>query len=328
MASTKENLLSLFERSRGTFISGEKIAEELNISRTAVWKAVNNLRKDGYEITAVTNKGYCLAEYSDIISTQGINNYLSDDCKDIRVEVFAKTDSTNMVCRKKANDGEDEGYVAVAATQTGGRGRRGRAFFSPSDTGIYLSILLKPSPDPSAVSPGLTAMAAVAASEAIESVSGKTCDIKWVNDILIDGKKVCGILSEASYALEDQRFFAVVVGFGINVYPPKEGFPNEIKYIAGTVFSQSETGKKNHLAAEIINRFMAYYKGTAGKNYVDEYKRRCSILFDKNIEVHARNEVRAARAIAIDDDCSLVVRYEDGSEEALNFGEVSIKGLY
>ena len=170
-------------------------------------------------------------------------------------------------------------------------------------------------------------MAAVAVCEAIEAVSDRHCDIKWVNDVLIDGRKVCGILSEASYALEDQRLFAVVVGLGINVYPPKEGFPDEIKDIAGTVFSHLETGKRNHLAAEIINRFMAYYRGTAENDYIVEYKKR-SIIPGRDIEVHTHGEVRKAHALSIDDSCGLVVRYEDGSTETLNFGEVSIKGIY
>ncbi len=327
MSVTKDKLLELFESNRGNFISGEKIAESLNISRTAVWKAVNSLRNDGYQINAVTNKGYCLAENSDIISAQGIQQYLSDICENVKIEVFSETDSTNMVCRNKANDGEQQGYVAVASKQTGGRGRKGRSFFSPADTGLYLSILMRPHEQPDSVSLGLTTMAAVAVCEAIEAVSGKDCQIKWVNDILIDGKKVCGILCEASYALEDQKLFAVVVGVGINVYPPKEGFPDEIKDVAGTVFDQSETGIRNQLAGEIINRFMAYYMHVSGNEYQAEYIKR-SIVPGKDIEVCAHGEVRQAHALAIDDTCGLMVRYEDGTAETLHFGEVSIKGIY
>jgi BirA family biotin operon repressor/biotin-[acetyl-CoA-carboxylase] ligase len=327
MSSTKGKLLELFESNRGSYITGEKIADCLSISRTAVWKAVNSLRQDGYQISAVTNKGYCLAENSDIISSQGIQQYLDERFDDIKIEVFSETDSTNMVCRNKANDGEQEGYVAVASKQTGGRGRNGRKFFSPADTGLYISILIRPHEHPESVTLGLTTMAAVAACEAIESVSGKDCQIKWVNDVLIDGKKVCGILCEASYALEDQKLFAVVIGLGINVYPPKEGFPDEIKDIAGTVFDRSETGIRNQLAAEIVNRLMAYYKHVAGDDYQSEYIKR-SIVPGNDIEVYAHGEVRQAHALAIDDTCGLMVRYDDGSAETLHFGEVSIKGIY
>ncbi len=324
MSDTKIRLLELFESNRGIYISGERIAEDLKISRTAVWKAVNSLRRDGYEINAVTNRGYCLSEESDIISEQGIQQYLSDVCDDIRIEVFSETSSTNMVCRNKANDGEQEGYVAIASAQTSGRGRQGRTFFSPADSGLYLSIILKPSGDPKSASLGLTTMAAVAVCEAIESVSGKSCDIKWVNDILIENKKVCGILCEASYSIEEHTLFAVVVGIGINVYPPKDGFPDELKDIAGTVFSHSESGKRNQLAAEIIDRFMSYYRKATDKNYVDEYVKR-SIVPGKDIEVHIHGNVRQAHALAIDEECSLMVRYEDGTAETLRFGEVSIK---
>lgn len=327
MSDTKSRLLELFESNRGNYISGERIAEDLVISRTAVWKAVNSLRRDGYQISAVTNRGYCLAENSDIISAQGIRQYLNNDLSNVKLDVFAETDSTNMVCRNKANEGEDEGYIAIASSQTGGRGRKGRSFFSPADTGLYLSILLKPSWDPKSASLGLTTMAAVAVSEAIETVSGKKCGIKWVNDILIDGKKVCGILCEASFAIEDQRLFAVVVGIGINVYPPREGFPEDLKDIAGTVFSHSESGKRNQLTAEIINRFMAYYRDGEDMDHVGEYIKR-SVIPGKDIVVHLHGDVRRARALAIDDTCGLMVRYEDGSAETLRFGEVSIDGIY
>lgn len=326
MSGTKSKLLALFERNRGIYISGEMIAEDLKISRTAVWKAVNSLRKDGYEISAVTNRGYCLAENSDIISAQGIEQYLDKDCGDIRIEVFDKVDSTNFICCNKAGEGEREGYVAIAAMQTGGRGRRGRSFFSPPDTGLYLSILVTPRKVPGDQVCGLTAMTAVAVCEAIEAVSDRKCDIKWVNDIYIDNKKVCGILCEASYALEDQRIYAVVAGIGINVYPPKSGFPEEIRDKAGAVFGSYEPGIRNRLAAEIINRFMKYYIEGPGGSYVGEYKKR-SLVIGKEIEVQTHGKVRKAHALAIDDKCGLMVRYEDGSTETLNYGEVSINGL-
>ena len=146
--STKDTVLELFEKNRGFFVSGERIASDLGISRTAVWKAVKKLRSEGYEIEAVTNRGYCLANNSDILSVQGIRNHLDEDARQLRPEVFVTVDSTNNVCMKKAANGEDEGYTAIAGAQTMGRGRRGRGFFSPADTGIYMSIILKPAAYP------------------------------------------------------------------------------------------------------------------------------------------------------------------------------------
>lgn len=326
--STKDTVLELFEKNRGFFISGETIANDLNISRTAVWKAVKKLQKEGYEIEAITNRGYCLAKDSDILSAQGIRSHLDEKCsKELRPEVFVTVDSTNTVCRNKANAGEAEGYVAIAGSQTQGRGRKGRGFFSPADTGIYMSILLKPS----AGYPGtqvlrLTSMAAVAVCEAIESLSGRKAEVKWVNDILMDGRKVCGILSEASFGIEDGNIDCVVVGIGINAYQPKDGFPEEIRDKAGSVFDKHEAGKRNQLAAAVLNRFMYYYKSDDTNGHLEEYRRR-SLVIGRNIELEVKGSVRRAHVTGLDEDCGLIVRYEDGSEDVINSGEVSIVGI-
>lgn len=321
--STKDTVLELFEKNRGFFISGEKIASDLNVSRTAVWKAVKKLQKEGYEIEAVTNRGYCLAKNSDILSVQGIRNHLSTLCSGLRPDVFISVDSTNSVCRQRSNLGESEGYVAIAGEQTNGRGRMGRCFYSPPDTGIYMSILLKPVDFPGTQVLRLTTMAAVAVCEAIETMSGKKADIKWVNDIFIDGRKVCGILSEGAYSLEDGSIEAVVVGIGINAYTPKGGFPEEIAGIAGSVFESAGSGKRNHLAAEVLNRFMFYYTGKSTGDHMSAYRRR-SIVLGKDIEFTRNGKTYKAHAFDLDEDGGLIIRYEDGREDLLNSGEVSI----
>lgn len=324
--STKDTVLELFEKNRGFFISGEKIASDLNVSRTAVWKAVKKLQKEGYEIEAITNRGYCLAKNSDILSVQGIRSHLSPLCSDLRPDVFISVDSTNNICRQRANLGEEEGYVAIAGAQTNGRGRMGRSFYSPSDTGIYMSILLKPVSFPGAQVLRLTTMAAVAVCEAIESMSDSKADIKWVNDIFIDGKKVCGILSEGSYSLEDGSIDAVVVGIGINAYTPKDGFPPEIADIAGSVFESSGAGKRNHLAAEVLNRFMYYYTGNSTADHMSSYRER-SIVLGKDIEFTKHDKTYKAHAVDLDENGGLIIRYRDGREDLLDSGEVSIVGI-
>ena len=222
--STKDTVLALFEKNKGFFISGERIAEELNISRTAVWKAVKKLQSEGYEINAVTNRGYCLDKESDVLTVRGIRSQLDENCKNLRPEVFVRVDSTNTKCIEKAEKGEPEGYVAIAGSQSAGRGRRGKAFFSPAESGIYMSILFRPEGLTENQVLHFTTMAAAAVSEAIETVSGKKAEIKWVNDIFIDGKKVCGILSEASYGIQTGKLEYVIVGIGINAYEPSGGF--------------------------------------------------------------------------------------------------------
>ncbi len=321
---TKDTVLALFEKNKGFFISGERIAEELNISRTAVWKAVKKLQFEGYNIKAVTNRGYCLDKEADVLTARGIRSYLNDDCQDIRPEVFVRVDSTNSVCLEKSAAGEKEGYLAVAGSQSAGRGRRGKAFFSPADSGIYMSLLLRPEGLTEEQVLHFTTMAATAVSEAIEAVSDKKADIKWVNDIYIDGKKVCGILSEASYGIQNGSLECVIIGIGINAYKPEEGFPEAIENIAGSVFDKPEIGLKNRLVAEILNRFMAYYKKLPDTPYSEEYIKR-SVVTDKDIIVLKNKEQIPAHVLGIDEKFGLKVIYDDGTVEVLRSGEISIK---
>ena len=322
--STKDTVLALFEKNKGFFISGERIAEELNISRTAVWKAVKKLQSEGYEINAVTNRGYCLDKESDVLTVRGIRSHLDESFKNLRPEVFVRVDSTNTKCIEKAEKGEPEGYVAVAGSQSAGRGRRGKAFFSPAESGIYMSILFRPVGLTENQVLHFTTMAAAAVSEAIEAVSGKKAEIKWVNDIFIDGKKVCGILSEASYGIQTGKLEYVIVGIGINAYEPSGGFPSAIADVAGSVFDEPQTGLKNRLAAEVLNRFMAYYEHLPDTPYSEEYIRR-SMVTGKDVTVHKGNEMINAHVLGIDEEFGLKVRYDDGSVEILRSGEVSIK---
>ena len=322
--STKDTVLALFEKNRGFFISGQQIASELNITRTAVWKAVKILQKEGYEIKAVTNRGYCLDINSDVLSVRGIRSNLNEDCACLRPEVFVSVGSTNTVCRDKAESGEPEGYVAVAGAQTSGRGRRGKSFFSPADTGLYMSILLRPQGLSGDQVLGLTTMAATAVCESIEALSDKKAEIKWVNDIFVDGKKVCGILSEAMYEVPSRVLKCVIVGIGINAYAPQAGFPPEIADTAGCVFDKPEVDLKNRLAAEILNNFMKFHDDPKSDAVYDEYKTR-SMVIDKDIKVLKKSGPVKAHVLDIDRDCCLVVRYQDGTEEVLDSGEISIR---
>ena len=175
--SSRDKVLALLESEKGAYISGEEIASILGISRTAVWKAVNNLKKDGYMIDSVTNRGYCLSQGSDILSESALRGYLHG-CPPLEMDVFDTVDSTNTVCLKRASDGDRRTYAAVAGGQTRGRGRRGRSFFSPDGTGLYMSILLRPSGLAADQAVRFTTVAAVAVSEAIEAVSGREASIK------------------------------------------------------------------------------------------------------------------------------------------------------
>lgn len=323
---TKEELIKLFENNKGKYFSGEEIARELSLSRAAVWKAVNALKSDGYEIDAVRNKGYSLSISTDILSSEGIKKYLSDELLENAptIEVLTVTDSTNNYARQKAQAGEGDLYTVVAAEQIGGKGRRGRSFYSPAGSGVYMSLVLRPSQCSGEAATRYTTMAAVAVCQAIETVSHRRAEIKWVNDVFMQNKKVCGILTEASFGLEDGYLDYAILGIGINVLPPKDGFPTEIRDVAGTVFESCENDAKNRIAAEIINRFAALYKESNHDNYIEEYKKR-SFVLGKEVTVITPVSSRSAKAIDIDGECRLIVEYPDGTTEALSSGEISVK---
>lgn len=322
--TTKEKLLKLFETNRGVYFSGEDLAQRLSISRSAVWKAVKALQSSGYAIDAVTNKGYCLSAQTDILSVQGIQKYLQPQIADLELSVLPIVYSTNAFVREKANGGAKEGYMVLANEQTAGRGRLGRSFFSPRDTGIYMSLLLRPNKYSAEQALRITTMAAVAMYEAIDAVSGKKAEIKWVNDIYLQDKKVCGILTEGSFDLENGMLEYAVLGIGINVYEPEHGFPNELKSIAGAIFSTHQNDAKNHLVAEFLNHFFAYYSAPESSDYVEKYRSR-SLVIGKQITLTDAKESKRAYVLGIDDSCRLLVKYADGTQGCCSSGEVSIQ---
>lgn len=322
--TTKEKLLALLEDSKGTFFSGEEIARTLQVSRAAVWKAVNALREDGYTIDAATNKGYRLSPDSDILSPQGIRRFLKPEYRDLDLTVLPTAPSTNALVREKANQGRPEGCVIVACEQTDGRGRYGRQFFSPVDSGVYLSLLLRPTAYSPQQATCLTAAAAAAMCQAIEEVTGQQPGIKWVNDIFLRGKKVCGILTEAVVGLETGALDYMVLGAGVNLYPPVKGFPEEIQPIAGSVLERSCPEAKNRLVGEFLNRFWDFYTHPECRAYLEDYRSR-SLAIGQNVTVLSAGRAVSAYAYGIDDDFRLLVRYDSGKTEALSYGEIRIQ---
>ena len=331
--NTRERLLELLIKNCGDFVSGADVASALGISGTAVWKAAKKLQEEGYVIDAVPRKGYRLSSDTDLLSLEVIRSNIKSDLK---VDVFETVDSTNAVCLSKGSQGEPEGYVAVAGRQTSGRGRRGRGFYSPADTGIYMSMLLRPRCADPAQAVRLTTIAAVAVCEAVEQISGRKAEIKWVNDVYVGGRKVCGILTEASFSLEGGTLDYAVVGIGINAYEPAGGFPAEIASVAGAAFDHRVSNGRSRLAAAVMDRFMYYYgkfledqatEAAGGRGeyaYASEYRKRCFVI-GKEIDVITPVSRTKAVATGLTDDCRLIVRYEDGTVEELGSGEISIR---
>ena len=324
--SVKNKTLSVLENNRGDFISGAEIAKRLCVSRNAVWKSIKSLQDDGYNIIAVNNKGYCLSINTDILSPQSISKYLNKTTENININVYKTIPSTNDLAKELAIKHEKEGTVIIAEEQTSGRGRFNRKFYSPSGTGIYMSIILRPKIHASN-SFLITTAAAVAISEAIENVSNKETKIKWVNDIYCDNKKVCGILTEASIDFESGMVDYAILGIGINVKLPKEGFPDEIKDIATSILecdTSLSVDIRSKLIAEVLNRFWLYYEDIENRSFIEAYKSR-SLLIGKDINIISKNSKEKAKVIEIDNECRLKVKTEDGSIKILSSGEVSVR---
>ena len=319
--TVKEHILKLLENNRGKYYSGQDIAEEINVSRAAVWKAVKQLQADGYRIDAVSNKGYCMSDDIDIISADSIKKYLTVPINNI--EVYKTVTSTNDLAKQYALDLKPEGTVIVAREQTAGRGRKGRSFYSPSSTGVYISVLLRPELTAEKTL-YITTAAAVAVAKAIEKISGKEAKIKWVNDIFVDGKKVCGILTEGAIDFETGKMQYAVLGIGVNIKKPENDFPSEIQNIAGSVFDTTDKEVSSIIVAEILNNFMNYYKNLASKPFYEEYKKRM-FLIGKHLTVYSGKDSYPAVAIDLDKELSLIVKDENGNIKKLNTGEVSIK---
>ena len=316
----KQQVLKALVKNMGKSVSGEQLSKELFCSRNAVWKAIKSLENDGYEIEATTNKGYCLKNENVTFSSVLVEKYLKTDCK---VIVLDDIDSTNNYLKKLAEDGEKENTIVIAKHQSGGKGRMGRSFFSPK-SGLYMSILLRPNFS-AEKSLFITTATAVAVSDAIDGLSDKNSSIKWVNDVFIDSKKVCGILTEASIDFETGGLSYAVVGLGVNLYHPADGFPEDIKNIAGTVFDSEISGdEKAKFAAEIINGFFNIYNNFENSDFMKRYKSK-SFILGKKINVIKGDKKTPATAIDIDDEARLLVEYETGERESLFSGEVSIK---
>lgn len=319
--TTREQLLTLLEENPGTYFSGEEIARRLGVSRAAVWKAMKVLRQEGLPIDAVTNRGYRLAPASDILSPQALSGYLPFPAD--RLTVLKQVSSTNSWIRERAEEGAPEGTTVVANCQSAGRGRYGRSFYSPGDTGIYLSILLRPDQYTLLQVPTLTAVAAVTLCQAIQEVCAVSPQIKWVNDIFLEGKKVCGILSQASIGMESGCMDYAVLGVGINLYPPREPFPPELASIAGWILDAPSPGCKNRLAGTFLSRFWQVYTHPQPEEILREYRSR-SLILGKPITVSEGQHSYKAKALDIDQDFRLVVEPEDGEIRRLSYGEVHI----
>lgn len=320
--TVKSRLLELLEQHKGETLSGERIAEELACTRAAVWKAVKSLREEGYTIEAGPNKGYMLARDSNRLSVEGMRLYLSDS--QVSVKIYEQLNSTNQAAKKAAFSGEaGHGSFVVALEQTAGRGRRGRSFYSPKEAGLYLSVVLEPE-ETLKESLLITTAAATAVYKAVQKVCGISLDIKWVNDLYRNGKKVCGILTEAVTDFESGDIEFAIVGIGLNLYLKQEELPPELVKVAGGVYDtrqEAERTDRNRLAAEIVNALLEETKELKlSREYVEN-----NMVPGREIEISDGRKTRMARALSICEDGRLLVEEADGTQNRLSYGEVSLR---
>ena len=322
----KSKVLKVLEENKGKIVSGTEIAKTLNLSRTAIWKAINSLRDDGYNINAVTNRGYSLADNTDLISKEGISLYLNEEFSSIDIYTYKTTSSTNEVSKKLALNGAKQGTVVISEEQTAGKGRMGRSFYSPANTGIYMSIILRPNLT-AMDSVLITTASSVAICDAIHKVTGIECQIKWINDIYINNKKVGGILTEASTNFESGTIDYLILGIGINFNKPKDNFPDSLKEIVDSLYKGNSNGvNRNILCAEILNNILSIIPNIKDYDFISEYKKR-SIILNQEVIYTIGGINSKGKAIDINNDGSLVIKHDDGSIKILNSGEVSIRRL-
>lgn len=312
----KDKIYSELSKRRSEYISGQTLAKLFGVSRNSVWKAVNELKKDGCNITSVTNKGYLLLSGNGIISKTKIEEILGND---VTVKIFDVIDSTNSEAKRILSCGFSGKAIIVADEQTSGRGRLGRTFYSPKSTGVYFSIIITPDSSLSDASLVTTA-ASVAAMRAIEKTTGKRVMIKWVNDLYLGEKKICGILTEAVTDLENGKLSGLVVGVGINI--STDDFPEDIKERAASLGVID--ADRSLIAAETAKEFFDITNDLSNRKFLNEYRERSYVL-GKDIYYIKNGEKHDGKAVGIDDDGGLIVEKENGENTILRGGEITVR---
>lgn len=322
----KKKILNILRKSKDEYISGERLSEELGITRAGIWKHIKSLKEAGYVIESISNRGYKLISTPDIIDSEEILPLLTTKYIGRNFIHFDEVDSTNVQCRRACSNNPIEGMVVAAEEQTSGRGRLGRSWISPKGTGIWMSIVLKPNISPM-VAPRSTLIGAAAVYTALKDM-GISVGIKWPNDIVINGKKICGILTEMNAEIERVNY--VIMGIGINVN--MESFPDELKEKATSLKNElgNEVDRKK-LVANILNNFEVFYeefKNTGDISRVIEICKEGSLLINKEVRVINGNNEVICTVIDIDDEGELIVKHKDGTIKRVISGEVSVRGIY
>ena len=324
----KAEILRLLKASQG-FISGQQLCEQFQVSRTAVWKVIDQLKKEGYEIEAVRNKGYRLIDSLDVLSSAEIESQITTRWAGKKVIYYEETDSTNNRAKELGDVGDknNHGTLFVADRQVAGKGRRGRAWESPSGSSISMTLLLHPEILPGKASE-LTLIMALAVEEGIRKVTGLKPGIKWPNDIILHGRKTCGILTEMSAEIGYINY--VVIGVGINVN--QEAFADDIKDVATSLRIECGSNvRRAALVAAVMEGFEKYYEifmQTEDLTGVVDHYNELLLNRGEKVRVLEPGNEYEAMALGINASGELLVRLPDGEEKEVYAGEVSVRGVY
>jgi len=324
--NTKEAILKMLVDSKGKFVSGEFLRQNLNISRTAVWKHILKLREEGYQIEAVSNRGYCLKDFQDIYDKSAIISQLNTKLLGKKLIFLDETDSTNNELKRLSAAGAEEGTTVIAKKQFAGRGRRGRSWSSEDGKGVFMSVLLKPDIAPEQVQ-AITLAVSSAVCKAIDPYTHTRPGIKWPNDIVLNGKKVCGILTELS--AEPDKVNSIIVGIGINVYGKQEEFPADIRDIATSLSEHSDVEiSRSRIAAKVLEEIEDLYLDFLDKGSTAKFLNiwRCfSITLGCDIYIYQGDREWKGKALDVLDNGHLLVETADGERQAISSGEISIR---
>ena len=322
---SRNEVLNYLEANLGTYISGEQIAKTLGLSRSAVWKIIRTLKDEGYPIDSKTNKGYRLDPQSSLLSEAALVPLLEKHVSPDRIHVYDSLTSTNSLAKEMAYKGAPQGTVIIAKEQTGGRGRMGRTFFSPKNTGLYISIILRPQMKINQ-SLFITAAAGALITQSIKNITGLDVQIKWVNDLYYQNKKVCGILTEASSDFESGSIDHLILGIGINMFTPESQFPDDLKDNAGALFSnQSNTERTGiRLAADLINTFTRPDVFDHRDDLMDLYKRH-SLVLGKEVMLTGAHTAMTGTVIDFTPEGYLILKTDDDSKKIISSGEITLR---
>jgi len=320
---TKDELLWYLRRGEGCWVSGEDLSGKMGISRSAVWKQISRLRQEGYAIRSSSKKGYLFLGVPEMLLPAEIREGIGTEIFGRRdIAYFGELDSTNRKAKEMAAEGAPEGTLVVAEEQSRGRGRIGRSWYSPAREGIYMSLILRPKLPPNEA-PKITLVTGVSVAEALLAVTPLQPAIKWPNDILVNGRKICGILTETSTEMDAIDF--VVVGVGMNVNTPE--FPDELNEIGTSIYL--ETGKafdRVTLLQEFLHQFEQLYFTFLKSGFESIGKRwgELSILMGKDVTVQMIDRSCSGRVLKLDRDGALIIRSENGELEKIYSGDIHI----